>query len=351
MATLSSRKLMSLLGAALPSAVFEDSDTAPKPVRFRVEGLGLLQVYLWTTTPDRSVQGRPAGEHKSQIIIPGTERGSKQHFELDAAPTFLLGYSPLYGVFVAWQAALHQDAGYSKNLQVGAEMLEEASREGWAVDEPRRTNAGPEVRVAAHPSHLLRLLTVSADADNRKLAGEARAAFLAANSPMFDALDIGAALATGKPVTLDDVERERIAATGTRLRREAGFSKLVLTEFGYQCAVCELQLSIVDGAHIIPVHHPKGSDEVWNGLALCKNHHRLFDKRIMLVDQDAIVRADDETLRVLEELGQLGGLENTIGVYRGKLLKRLPAYFGTDTLRTSQIKEALRYNYALGPAL
>ena len=48
-------------------------------------------------------------------------------------PTALLGYSPLYGVFTAWDASLHFESGYSKNLQFKEELLEDCIVSGWAV--------------------------------------------------------------------------------------------------------------------------------------------------------------------------------------------------------------------------
>ena len=75
--------------AALPGAILEPSTVAPKPALLRVPDIGRIRVYLWTTTPDQSTSGRPEGEHKSQMIIPGTQRGSVQHLDLDNTPTFM----------------------------------------------------------------------------------------------------------------------------------------------------------------------------------------------------------------------------------------------------------------------
>lgn len=349
MATLSSPRSTALLTAALPGAKALPTPAPPKPALFEIPGIGKIQFYLWTTTPDQSAQGRPVGEHKSQIIIPGTERGSRQHFALEVAPTFLMGYSPLFGVYVGWQAALHQDSGYSKNLQVPGELLEAANRDGWAVDQ-RITGNGPEVRVAFHPSYFVRYITTSIEADAKGLSGDSRELFFKAKAPAFDGLDLSTKASAGAPVTLAEVERERVAVSGTRLKREAGFSKKVLAAFGHRCAVCELQLTILDGAHIVPVHHPQGSDEVWNGLALCKNHHALFDRRIMLIDADINVRADDETLDVLKGLGQSGGFGDAIGAFRDAPLRRPPEYFNVDATLTAHMREALSINYKYGPA-
>lgn len=340
---------MSLLCAALPGATLIPGTTPPKPALFDVQDVGGVQIYLWTTTPDQSAHGRPVGEHKSQIIIPGTMRGTPQHLDLNVAPTFLMGYSPLFAVFIGWQATLHQDSGYSKNLQVPAELLEEAARDGWAVDQRRLPLKGPEVRVALHPSHLVRYIETSIAADGRGLAGDDRKRFFMAKAPAFDGLDLSVKASAGQPVTLDEIERQRVAISGMRFKRKSGFSEIVLAEFDHHCAVCEMQLGILDGAHIVPVHNPRGTDDVWNGLALCKNHHALFDKRILLIDADICVRADDETLRFLGDLHQIGGLDDALGAFRDKPLRRLPNYFGHDVALEAQMREALNINYRYGP--
>lgn len=350
MAQLSSDRLTKLLISALPGARAEPSPNAPKPVILDVPNLGRIRFYVWTTTPDASRSGRPLGEHKSQIIIPGTNRGSKQHLELDELPTFLLGYSPFYGVFVAWEAKRHQDSGYSKNLQVKADLLEQASISGWAIDAPRRTDAGQEVRAAIYPSHLKRFLSLSIEADALGREGEERTSFLLAGAPDLDALDLRARSERGEKLPLADVERARKLATGTRLVREAGFSKRVLDSYGHKCAVCEIQLTVLEGAHIIPVHDPKGSDEVWNGLALCCNHHRLYDRRIMLIDRDAFVRANEETLEVLRELRRLGGYDLAIGIHRDRRLKSLPDFYNSDAGLKRRMRNALGHVYDLAPA-
>ncbi|MGD9785942.1 MAG: HNH endonuclease [Hyphomicrobiaceae bacterium] len=350
MATLSSEKLTQLLRGALPDATQEPSPNSPKPTVLNIPDMGRVRVYLWTTTPDASAQGRPEGEHKIQIIIPGTVRNSRQVFDHGDMPTFIMGYSPVYGVFAFWQIACHPDAAYSANFQVSAQLLEEASLTGWAIDRPRRTQRGPEVRAAVHPSHLKRFLQLSIEADGAGRSGEPREAFLLAGAPDLDGLDLRKKITEGEPVALLDVERARVEASGTRLKRDSKFSNQVLSAFAHKCAVCEAQLSILEGAHIIPVHDPKGSDEVWNGLCLCRNHHRLFDRKILLIDPGAVVRADQETLDVLRDLNRLGGYDDLIGNYRNSRLRCLPGSYGVDGEFTRKMTAALEYRYGQAPA-
>lgn len=342
MIKLSSARLTALLHAALPGSTERASPKAPKPVLLKVPDVGLVRVYLWTVTPDQSKKGRPAGEHKIQIILPGTPRGSRQVLDIGDCPTFLMGYSPLYGVFVFWEAERHQNSAYSANLQVQADLLDEAAQGGWAIDEVRKTDRGPEVRAAVHPFHVKRFIQASVKADSQGLEGDQRAALLIAHAPEWDGIDL-----ENKPLPV--VRRARTEARGTRLKRAADFSKRVLHEFGHRCAVCEVQLSLLDGAHIIPVHHPNGSDEVWNGLALCVNHHRLFDRRIILIDEQAYVRADQGTLDMLKALGKFGGYEEIIGVFRNKPLRKFPDFYSRDRKMRRLMEQALATNFNISP--
>jgi hypothetical protein len=77
---------------------------------------------------------------------------------------------------------------------------------------------------------------------------------------------------------------ERGMRSAMRLIRDAAFSKEVRKAYGGLCAMCGLNFSLVAGAHIYPVSAPKSADKIWNGLALCHNHHSAFDSHLIWVD-------------------------------------------------------------------
>jgi hypothetical protein len=74
---------------------------------------------------------------------------------------------------------------------------------------------------------------------------------------------------------------ERARRTGTALVRDARFARRVLEAYGGQCAMCGLDVGLVEAAHIYPVAAPNSPDQPWNGLALCANHHLAFDRHLM----------------------------------------------------------------------
>jgi putative restriction endonuclease len=325
MPALPDHRLRSVLLSALPGAILVEDHGHTKPIIVSLQNENRFRIYLWTTTPDASAHGRPAGEHKAQIILPRTVRGSSQRLVHGDIPTAVLGYSPLFGVFTAWEAGLHVNSGYSKNLQFKEELLESCLLSGWAVGEPRRTDSGPEVRMAVHPLHLERYLLAMKDADDHGLHGEERRSFMISRRPAIiveqeQVADISEITPVG--------QRSRV--TSTRLRRSSGFGPRVLAEFGQTCAICQTQLRIVEGAHIIPIHDDRCSDEVWNGVCLCRNHHRLFDLRIVRLMENGLISVQQDDVAYLNGLGVLGGFESVIEPFIGRFI-RFPNYYHTNS--------------------
>ena len=199
----------------------------------------------------------------------------------------------------------------------------------------RRTDHGPEIRVAIHPLHLPRYLQAMKDADATNLIGEARREFFISRRPLIAVEDeqpvIEAEITTGAP-------RSRVAST--RLSRSGSFGRKVLAEFGQTCAICQTQLRIVEGAHIIPIHDERCRDEVWNGVSLCRNHHRLFDLRIVRLNRDGVVGVQDDDIDCLRTLGVIGGFENVIEPFIGETI-RLPNFFKRDSRLRSLFQGAL----------
>jgi putative restriction endonuclease len=106
------------------------------------------------------------------------------------------------------------------------------------------------------------------------------------------------------------------------LVRSAVFGREVLRAYQSTCAVSGLQLlsttgaaPLLDACHIVPwsVSH---DDTIGNGLALCPNLHRAFDRHLFWVDADYRVR-------VADGFGELGGHDYGVQRFNGQQL-RLP---------------------------
>jgi putative restriction endonuclease len=106
------------------------------------------------------------------------------------------------------------------------------------------------------------------------------------------------------------------------LMRSAGFSRGVMKAYQSTCAVSGLQLvsttgaaPLLDACHIVPwaVSH---DDTIGNGLALCPNLHRAFDRHLFWIDGDYRVQ-------VAEGFRELGGHDYGVQRFDGQQL-RLP---------------------------
>lgn len=64
-----------------------------------------------------------------------------------------------------------------------------------------------------------------------------------------------------------------------------------------RCAVCSLRhTELLDAAHIVPDSEDLGIPSVTNGLAMCRIHHAAFDRQILGVRPDYVVRIRHDLL-------------------------------------------------------
>ncbi len=329
--------LKAKLAAALPPRTKFLTGDQTRPAVAKIPGFGMARFYVWTVTHVETLKRR-ADEFKIQLILPGQAEDERGNLEFDATPTFLLGYSPDFGVFAAWEAKFHPDFAYSSTVQVQESLLSEAGRTGWAVASPRPNRGRGEVRVACTSGNLLHLMREFRRADARGLQREDREAFLLESTP-----NISVVPATAIPTPPAETIRRRIALE--RLERDRRFALLVRAQYGFACAVCSTQLNIVEGAHIVPACEPQGSDEVWNGVSLCPNHHRLFDAKVYVIRPSLTIAIDNDTVAHLRKSKRSSGLDDVLLRYDGSQIRR-PAFFGRDGALTSLMTQALQIRMA-----
>ncbi len=124
-----------------------------------------IRVYIYNATDPPG--GRSTPEHKIQLT--GQRRGERGELDWSGVDFVLLcGYAAEHDVFVFWDAALHIDFAYSKNLQVRTANVEAAAASGVRVRQNRRLQTGMEVVICA-PSK-----TVIEAIDERASSGEVR---------------------------------------------------------------------------------------------------------------------------------------------------------------------------------
>ena len=76
----------------------------------------------------------------------------------------------------------------------------------------------------------------------------------------------------------------------------------VFKRYGCQCAVCSIAVKeLLEAAHIVAKQFD-GCDDPRNGLVLCRNHHRAFDKGLLAINPDTLILES----RINSDLTQLG---------------------------------------------
>ncbi len=121
----------------LPASILTLNQGSAKPARIDVQGLGPVAVYLWSLTSSRLGTGRPPGEMRVQLIVPGYRRGARQSLIVDDIPTIILGYSAQYNSYCIWDARHRPFPAYSSNLQATVTGCVTAAASGVYLEDAR----------------------------------------------------------------------------------------------------------------------------------------------------------------------------------------------------------------------
>lgn len=111
-----------------------------------------VRVYMYNVTSPPG--GRPTGEHKAQLIVPGQKRGERASFDhSNGHMVLLIGFSAASEVFILWDAGLHRNFAYSKNVQVKGRKVYEAIA-GKIGTQERHLRTGTEVAITSNRENL-----------------------------------------------------------------------------------------------------------------------------------------------------------------------------------------------------
>ena len=248
-----------------------------------------LCVYIWNLT--HGGRNRPVDEWRIQVT--GIDR-----FEPEVGgKTLILGWWDDTEVFAGFDLSRHiGDFGASPSIQLREAALHQAVVNGFA---PHNKGNG-ELAIAFRPDFLatyiqnLELLHGCGEIDQ-----EIELLHRIGQDP--DSL-------TDIEIIADTTEPRRYAMVSTKKAlREIDFRDRVLTAYGQRCAMCGIQLRLLDGAHILPVAHPDSTDGTNNGVALCTLHHRAFDRSLVTFDPAFRIHFNEEVLEELRSIDQAGG--------------------------------------------
>ena len=272
MATLNNRALLDLLVGSIVdegwNCLIIDSR---KPFRLRIyheNSKGFeVAVYIWNCTHGGGSK-RAADEYRIQLtgVVPQKVPG---------AITVLLGWHEGYGVFAGFDIDWHVDQNsQSPSIQIREETLKGAHRRSFAISQ--RQNG--ELAVAFRPQFLADYILSSRELHEQSIGSHDRSL-----------LNDLASVSQGELDGITGVERRVVITTIARKYRAADFRGRVLSAYQHQCAVCGVQLKLVDAAHIIPVASDSSTDETTNGIALCKLHHFAYDRNVISFSTDYTV--------------------------------------------------------------
>lgn len=168
------RRLVKALGA---SAVRSHAPWDQKPFELDLAPPLPQRVRAYMYNATRPPGGRPLGEHKVQLIVPGQRRGERASFDNgDGRIVLLVGYGAEEDVFILWDAGLYSDFAWSRNVQVKAETIIQASAGKLATQERqlRPTSGRPAVEtvLAVKPRRLAEALVRRMELTRERLLRE-----------------------------------------------------------------------------------------------------------------------------------------------------------------------------------
>ncbi len=246
-----------------------------------------LRIYIWNCTHGGGK--RAADEYRVQLTkIPAAPKRNEH--------LIVLGWHDAYQVFVAFDPKRHiAQTGDSPSAQIKERALEESNRNMFAA----HVNAKGETIIAMRPAFFMTYVINSSQlhkfgksADLRLLneIGEKRGETNADESP-----------------EIKDKERREVMRVIKQKVRDADFRDRILTAYKSTCAMCGIQLGLLDAAHIVPVYSPKSTDDTNNGVGLCALHHRAFDNGLVSFDSKYRIEINQANLKILSAHGLDGG--------------------------------------------
>lgn len=290
-APLAKKHLLNLLLRAVDEGGWRSlvaSATHPFLLRvFRGDERGIsLRIYIWNCTHGGG-SARAEDEYRIQLTggVPKIHPGQV---------TLLLGWHDGYGVFVGWDITKHsgQDSK-SPSAQVKEDALENAHTHAFSVH--RRHNN--EIVVAFRPEFLV---DYALNAQSLHKTGKA-----AEDLSLLNSLD---SITDAQIDAVPNRKRQVILSQIARKYRAYDFRRRVLGAYEHRCAVCGVQLELIDAAHIVPVADPGSTDETTNGIALCKIHHAAMDRNLISFDEKYKIEVSESEIERLADANLVGGI-------------------------------------------
>lgn len=99
-----------------------------------------------------------------------------------------------------------------------------------------------------------------------------------------------------------EIDGQKFNITHTHKVRDPKFRRIVYEAYKFRCAMCGIQLQLIEAAHIVPHGHEKGTDDIGNGICLCALHHTAYDKSLIYFDKNLNIKINQEKLDYLNRI-------------------------------------------------
>lgn len=247
-----------------------------------------LRIYIWNCTHGGGKK-RAADEYRVQLTkIPKAANGKER--------LIVLGWHDAYKVFVAFDPRRHiAQAGESPSAQIKESALEEANRNMFAA----HVNSKGETIIAMRPSFFM---TYVANAEQLHKFGK-----LAELKLLNEIGETRGKTKAGQFSKIAGKKRKEVLRIIKQKVRDADFRDRIMTAYKSTCAMCGIQMKLIDAAHIVPVESPKSTDDTNNGIALCALHHRAFDNGLVSFDSKYKIEVNQDRLQKLSAQNLDGG--------------------------------------------
>ena len=248
--------------------------------------------YMWTLTHGGG-SARPKNEYRIQLT------GVKPPLATNPdGSTVMIGYEPNTMCFAGFDLTKHRVfSTKSPSIQININAVHAALRDGLSFT----TKGNEEIAIAFRPDQIL---TYALHAELLHAQGAD------ANTVALLRKATGEVIIPENELAALPKERQRVIQTVAALSRDNAFKRKVVVAYDRKCAVTGIQLRLIDAAHILPVGATGSNDEVNNGLCLSPTYHRAYDRGLIYLDENRIMRLNNVQTDHLIALKLHGGLES-----------------------------------------
>lgn len=221
--------------------------------------------------------------------------------------TLILGYWNDIEVFAGFDYLKHKTPKYSSSAQVKEETLRKAKINGISVQD----KGNQEVAVAFTPIFLVDYIK---NYEQLHSFGES-----VTEIELLEDIIASDDLVNNEILNQVRRERQETVVSIKKRKRDSSFKRRVLAAYKHRCAVCDLQLKLIDASHIIPVSEDYSTDETRNGVAFCALHHRAYDRSLITFNEKYDVIYNKQKMQKLERIGHGLGMDKFIRNLKPKL--------------------------------